>query len=218
MQARASYPKWQASHSARCLRGRMLQRFCAGSFASRGFTRFSAKALARDQPSTSAKKCPEKAQNGPKTSPKGVPGASWATLGALRGLLSAVGGDLGGPSGAKRGQHGPTLGQLGANLGSKEGPHEPKRDLRETIQGSRGPSESDFWKICVLLQTCVFLQENHTFRGSGVSVGSLLGALFDQLERTNGTQRTKLAPRWAHSCTQVYKMRFEGHFGTKIIR
>ena len=111
-------PKWQAPHSARCLRGWMLQRFCAGSFASRGSTRFSAKALARDQPSTSAKKCPEKAQNGPKTSPKGVPGASWATLGALRGLLSAVGDDLGGPSGAKRGQHGPTLGQLGVKRGS----------------------------------------------------------------------------------------------------
>ena len=200
-----------------CCKGFVQDHLPAGAL--RGFLQ---KRLRATNPAHQPKSAPENAKNGPKTSPKGVPGASWATLGAFRWLLSAVGGDFGGPSGAKRGQHGPTLGQLGANLGSKEGPHEPKRDLRETIQGSRGLSESDFWeaksKNCVLLQTCVFLQENHTFRGSGVSVGSLLGALFDQLERTNGTQRTKLAPRWAQSCTQVYKMRFEGNFGTKIIR
>ena len=108
------------------------------------------------------------------------------------------------------------MGQLWANLGSKGVPQELKRDLRETIQGSRGPSKSDFWeatsKNCVLLQTYVFHQENHTFRGPGVSVGSLLVALFDQLERTHGTQRTKLVPRWAPNCTNVLKMRVESHF------
>ena len=26
-----------------------------------------------------------------------------------------------------------------------------------------------------------------------------------------------MAPRWTQSCTQVYKMHFKGHFGTKII-
>ena len=72
-------------------------------------------------PAHQPKSAPENAKNSPKTSPKGVPGASWATLGTFRWLLSAVGGDLGGPSGAKKGQHWPTLGQLGANLGSKRG-------------------------------------------------------------------------------------------------
>ena len=49
------------------------------------------------------KSAPERCQNRPKCPPRGVLGASWATFGALGGLLSAVGSDMGGPTGAKRG-------------------------------------------------------------------------------------------------------------------
>ena len=105
-----------------------------------------------------SRESPKRSKNFPQRRPRSV----LDHLGSTQGAPERCRGRLGGPSGAKRGQHGPTLGQLDANLGSKGGPHEPKRDLRETIQGSRGPSESDFWeavsKKCVLLQTCVFLQ------------------------------------------------------------
>ena len=115
-------PKWQAPHSARCLRGWMLQRFCAGSFASRGSTRFSAKALARDQPSSSAKKCSRECQKRSKTLPQRGPWSVLGHPGSTQGAPERCRGRLGGPKWAQEGatwaNFGPTWCQLGLKRGS----------------------------------------------------------------------------------------------------
>ena len=133
--ARPSYPKWQAPHSARCLRGWMLQRFCAGSFASRGCTRFSAKAFARDQLISQKvlQRMPKTVQKPP---PKGSlerPGLPWEHSGGSWALSGAT-------WGAQVGPREGNMGQLCANLVPTWGQKRVHMSPRGTSERpSRGP-------------------------------------------------------------------------------